>query len=141
MSRPRENEDATTSKAAIEHRRLFNFGGTRHLVKKGKGTQNAKAKDKGKQPATKFTFVCLADTTASCPRSSVKEETDLCNAGLGDTSIRLEINDSSVYLHEEILKTFPKLNETGGYELLLHQRGGGDNGGFHVIKPPSAVYD
>ena len=74
--------------------------------------------------------------------SSVKEKTDLCNAGLGDTTILLEINDSSVYLHEEILKTFPKLNETGGYELLLHQRGGGGNGRFHVIKPPppSAVY-
>ena len=143
VSRPCENEDATTSKAAIEHRRLFNFGGTRHLVNKGKGTQNAKAKAKGKQPATKFKFVCLADTTASCPPSSVKEKMDLCNAGLGDTTILLEINDSSVYLHEQILKTFPKLNETGGYELLLHQRGGGDNEGFHVIKPPpppSAVY-
>ena len=31
---------------------------------------------------------------------------------------------------------FPKLSETGGYELLLYQRGGGENGGFHVIKPP-----
>ena len=134
VSCPRENEDATTSKAAIEHRRLFNFGGTRHLVNKGKHMQNAKAK--AKQPATKFKFVCLTDTTACCPPSSVKEKTDLCNAGLGDTTILLEINYSSVYLHEEILKTFPKLNETGGYELLLHQRGGGDNGRFHVIKPP-----
>ena len=140
VSRPRENKDATTSKAAIEQRRLFNFGGTHHLVNKGKGMQKAKAK--GKQPATKFKFVCLADATASCPPSSVKEKTDLCNAGLGDTTILLEINDGSVYLHEKILKTFPKLNETGGYELLLHERGGGDNGGFHVIKPPplSAVY-
>ena len=48
VSQPRENKDAATSKAAMEHRQLFNFGETRHLVNKGNGTQNAKAKAKGK---------------------------------------------------------------------------------------------
>ncbi|CAB4023555.1 Hypothetical predicted protein, partial [Paramuricea clavata] len=139
-SRPPESEattsssSSTASNAASEHRRLFNFGKTRHLVTKSKGKQSTKGK--GKQPATKFKFVCLADSTTNCPPLSVKEKTDLCNAGLGDTTILLELNDSSVYLHEEVLKTFPKLSDTGGYELLLHQRGGGENGGFHTIKPP-----
>ena len=130
------SSSSTASNAASEHRRLFNFGKNRHLVTKTKGKSKQSVKGKGKQPATKLKFVCLADTSTNCPPSSVKEKTDLCNAGLGDTTILLELNDSSVYLHEEVLKTFPKLGDTGGYELLLHQRGGGENGGFHVIKPP-----
>ena len=69
----------------------------------------------------------------------MKEKTDLCNSGLGDTTILLELNDSSVYLHEKVLKTFPKLSDTGGYELLLHQRGGGENGGFHTIMQAPAL--
>lgn len=50
--------------------------------------------------------------------------------------MQLDLNESAVYLHEEIVKRFPQLSTTGGYELLLFQRGGGINGGFHMIKPP-----
>ena len=119
------------SSAISEHRRLFNFNKSRCSTK-AKG----KAASKKKEPTCKLKFVCLAETTATAPPSNVKDKTDLCNAGLGDCSLQLDLNESSVYLYEEILKKFPQLAHTGGYELSLYQRGGGINGGFHAIKPP-----
>ena len=64
------------------------------------------------------------------------EKTALCNCGLGDGSITFEINGGSDYCHSKILEKYPKLAVAGGYELLLHQRGSGDDAGFHPIKPP-----
>ncbi|CAB4013392.1 Hypothetical predicted protein, partial [Paramuricea clavata] len=122
---------STISSAISEHRRLFNFNKSRCSTK-GK----AASKKKEKQPTCKLKFVCLAATTATAPPSNVKDKTDLCNAGLGDCTLLLDLNESSVYLYEEILKKFPQLAHTGGYELSLYQRGGGVNGGFHAIKPP-----
>ena len=81
-------------------------------------------------------FVCLSSTLATTPPSSVKDKTELCNAGLGDSSMVLDLNESTTYCHEKIIERYQKLDGAGGYELLLFQRGGGDGGGFHVIKPP-----
>mgnify|MGYP002803922985 CR=1 FL=1 len=115
------SNSSTTLSAVNEHRRLFNFNKSRSYSKKNKAT----SKKKEKQPTCKLKFVCLATTTATAPPSSVKDKTDLCNAGLGDCTLHLDLNKSSVYLHEEIVKKFPQLADTGGYELLLYQRGGG----------------
>ena len=43
------------------------------------------------------------------------------------------MNGSSV--HPQLLERFPLLSSAGGYELLLHQRGGIDQG-FHKIPTP-----
>ena len=64
------------------------------------------------------------------------EKTALCNCGLGDGSITFEMNEGCDYCHSKILEKYPKLAMAGGYELLLYKRGGGDDAGFHSIKPP-----
>lgn len=79
-----------------------------------------------KQLTCRLKFVCLSSTTATGPPSSVKEKTDLCNAGLGDDTPILDLNEDSFYCHEKVLARYPRLNQSGGYELLLFQRGGGE---------------
>ena len=89
---------------------------------------------KGKRPATcTLKFVCLANSDAEKPQSSIKERTILCNAGLGEKSVQLDANANQAECHEEITKHFPQLGETG-YEVLLYQRG--EDGGFFKIDPP-----
>ena len=46
------------------------------------------------------------------------EIADLIRAGLGRKQITLFDGDGSHELHREILHTFPRLSEGGGYELL-----------------------
>ena len=70
------------------------------------------------------------------PRS-VKERTQLANAGLGDTSIQFDLHGETLHCHERIIGSFPKLADVG-YELLLFQRGEG--GGFYNLAPPPPPY-
>ena len=116
--------------AISEHRRLFSFGKRRQLPSKQKGNK------KIKNQSCTLKFVCLSSTKAEIPPSSVKERTELCNAGLGDSSIKLELNDDRTYLYEKVMECYPKLFDAGGFEFLLFQRGGGEDGGIHVISPP-----
>ena len=39
-------------------------------------------------------------------------------------------------VYEGLIKHFTPLKDAGGFELYLHQRGAGDDSGFHIIKPP-----
>jgi hypothetical protein len=78
--------------------------------------------------------VCLASKDAAGSPSSVKERTVLSNAGLGDGSISFAQDGTSVY--SGILEKYPKLKSVGGFDLLLFQRGGGEDTGFHKILPP-----
>ena len=38
--------------------------------------------------------------------------------------------------YDTILEQYTKLKDAGGFDLMLYQRGGGQDGGFHVINPP-----
>ena len=113
-----------------EHRRLFSFGKKRKLP-----SQQKDSKKKRPQLCT-LKFVCLSSTNAENPPSSVNERTELRNAGLGDISIKLELNDDRNNLYGKVMECFPKLADAGGFEFLLFQRGSGEDGGFHVISPP-----
>ncbi|XP_031573313.1 uncharacterized protein LOC116307286 isoform X2 [Actinia tenebrosa] len=79
-------------------------------------------------------FVCLASKDADHPPTTVKQRTVLSNAGLGDGSISFPQDGTSVY--GGIMDKYPKLKSVGGFDLLLYQRGGGEDSGFHQILPP-----
>jgi len=118
--------------AAAEQRRLFSFGRPAKT-----SNQTGKGKSKGKRPPTcTIKFVCLASKDATKPPTSVREKAALCNGGLGDGSITFDVGSGSDHCHLKMIEKFPKLATAGGYELMLHQRGGGDDAGFHPINPP-----
>lgn len=110
--------------AAVEQRRLFSFG------------KRQQQSCKGKHPVKtcSLKFVCLASKDDEGPPCSVKQRTELSNAGLGDGNISFVVDGSTVY--NGILEKYPKLKSVGGFDLLLFQRGGGEDGGFHRIMPP-----
>ena len=122
------------SSVIAEHRRLFSFG--KSLRQQNPVSNKSKTKKKGRQPMCTLKFFCLSSTNAVSPPSNVKEKTELYNAGLGDCSISLEINDDETYCNEKLIDRYSKLPDAGGYELLLFQRGGGDSAGFHLIRHP-----
>ena len=60
------------------------------------------------------TFVCLENKDAStCPSSTEKQE--LFCGGLGERKIQ---SDDASEVHKKLIETYPKLVESGGYELL-----------------------
>lgn len=77
--------------------------------------------------------MCMAKRDSVKPPTSVKDRTQLVNAGLGDTSIQFDLHEGVVHCHQRIVGIFPKLADVG-YELLLFQRGEG--GGFCNLAPP-----
>lgn len=85
-------------------------------------------------PTCTVKFVCLASKNAERPPQTVKERTALSNACLGDKSISLVDDGEPVY--STIVEHFPKLAETGGFDFLLYQRGGGSGSGFHAVNGP-----
>ena len=113
-----------------EQRRLFGHG---NQAKRPRPSNSLSKSKRG--PTCTLKFVCLASKEeADRPPMSVKERTALANAGLGDASITFGINKSSVY--NGIIERFPQLSEVGGFDLMLFQRGTGEDAGFHRIHPP-----
>ena len=111
-----------------EHRKLFGY-------KKGKQPKRGKSVVKQQRVQTcSLKFVCLASGSSSKPPTSVKERTMLANAGLGDSTILFDLDDSTSHCHEKILEAYPKLASTG-YELLLFDRSA-DVQSFCHLKPP-----
>ena len=80
-------------------------------------------------------FFCLSKVACEKPPTSVYEKTALSNCGLGTGSVTLDINSSANDLHHNLVEKFPLLEAGGGYELLLCQQGGQEQG-FHSIPPP-----
>ena len=113
-----------------EQRQLFNFG-KRKSLPSCSHTKATKAK-KVSKCTTKF--CCLASKGAHKPSSSIKDRTDLCNMGLGDKSINFMLDGSPTY--DTILEQYPKLKDAIGFDLMLFQRGSGEDAGFHVVNPP-----
>ena len=67
------------------------------------------------------------------PPSAIGTRTALCNAGLGPANINFEMN--GVPVHQGLMERLPLLGSAGGYELLLYQCGGLDQG-FHEVPKP-----
>lgn len=84
------------------------------------------------QPCT-LKFFCLANIDDDKPPCNVASKTALSNCGLGPGSITLDVNSPSI--HDSLLEKFPLLVAAGGYELLLYQRGGDDQG-LHKLPAP-----
>lgn len=111
-----------------EHRRLFGYSNTGN-VPKAKGKAITK---RGSGQTCTLKFVCLGKRHQVKPPTSARERTVLCNAGLGDTTIVLNVNGDSDHCHGKIIETFPKLAQSG-YELLLYDRAG-ENSSFFPLK-------
>ena len=88
---------------------------------------------KKKNPTCTIKFFCLGNPHDEGPPSSLSARTALSSVGLGPASLNLVMDGSSI--HQELLNSFPSLSSGGGYELLLYQRGGCDQG-FHKIPAP-----
>ena len=97
--------------------------------KRSRGT----SKGKGKMQSCTVKFYCLAKIGTEKPPSTIYEKTYLSNCGLGPGSISFNIDGTNV--HQNLTERFPLLEQAGGYELLLFQRGGAEQG-FHRIPPP-----
>ena len=115
-----------TNSRLHEHVRVFNYA-------KGCSTFVGKGKGPAKTPTCSLKFFCLGSTNNAKPPCSISAKTALCNAGLGPAHITFEMNGFTV--HQKLLERFPSLSSAGGYELLLYQCGGLDQG-FHKIPNP-----
>ena len=95
----------------------------------GKGKGPAKKKN----PTCSIKLFCLGNPHDDRPPSSLGARTALSTAGLGPATLNVVMDGSSI--HQELLNIFPPLSSGGGYELLLYQREGCDQG-FHKIPAP-----
>ena len=109
-----------------EHRRLFGYKPPTPRDKSGQTRSDKKriiSLRSGKPVAIVIkdtwthNFVCLSkcvdENTPTC-----KEKLALAMAGLGEKKIVFRKNGKGCHIHEKLLKTFPKLKDGGGYELL-----------------------
>ncbi|XP_019853033.1 PREDICTED: uncharacterized protein LOC109582636 [Amphimedon queenslandica] len=80
------------------------------------------AKKKAKVPSWTHNFVCLARVEQDIvPDSS--ERAVLQIAGLGEKKIQFPVDADSYYVYDELIASFPKLRNCGGFELLrTHDR-------------------
>lgn len=82
-------------------------------------------------------FVCLANRGQDRVPLPM-EKIELVHANLGPLNLELSLNGDAQIFHDEILKSYPKLQDCGGYELL---RGSDTNNKeLTVIAPPVGGY-
>lgn len=83
---------------------------------------NPPTKKKAKVPSWTHVFVCLARMEQDIvPDSS--ERAVLQIAGLGEKKLQFPIDADSYYIYDELVASFPKLRNSGGFELLrTHDR-------------------
>lgn len=117
---------SVSSAALAAHCKLFNYSG-------GKVSKGKRAK-KERKPTCSLKVLCMSSCSRDRPPVSVKEQTNLANAGLGDAVIVFNLDGDSAHLHEKLLEKFPKLG-TAGYQLLLFHRNG-EESAFCALKPP-----
>ena len=122
-----------------EHRRVFNYSAARSVPNFNPTTRNPpnRHSKRGKKKVQTCTlkFFCLANVEDEKPPATVAGKAFLSNLGLGPGSITLDLNGDTLTIHENLLQRFPPLSLAGGYELLLFQRGG-DEQGFHKVPTP-----
>lgn len=127
---PSTSHSSTPISILSEQRRLFNFGKRKSLP----SCSHTKATKSKKVSKCTIEFCCLGSKDAHKPPNSIKDRTELCNMGLGDKSITFILDGSPSYA--TILEHYPKLKDAGGFDLMLFQRGSGEDAGFHVINAP-----
>ena len=110
-----------------EHSRVFHY-----TEGKSRTTGKGKAPIK-KIPTCTIKFCCLGFVDSDKPPTTVAAKTTLANSGLGPSTMSFEMN--GVAIHSQLLERYAKLSSAGGYELLLYQRGGEEQG-FHHLPPP-----
>lgn len=126
-----------SSELLKERNRLFNFGFRRRNSSKAALNPPTKSKKKKLHSTWCHDFVCLSSTTATKPPSSL-EIAALIRAGLGRKQLTLFEGDGSVEVHTEIMQSFPRLQEGGGYELMRVAESGQRL--LQVIPSPSDGY-
>jgi len=84
-------------------------------------------------------FVCLSSTTSTKTPGPVLSG-NLMRAGLGKKSISIFSFADSTELHNEIMNTFPSLENGGGYELLRVGEPKGQRNSLIVIPQPREGY-
>ena len=106
---------------ASEHRRVFNYTARRASTFVPVAQQSRASRIKGK------------NKVHDKPPATVARKATLCNCGLGPGTVTVDVQNGS--LHECLIEKFPPLSSAGGYELLLFQRGG-EQQGFHKLPTP-----
>ena len=115
-----------TTTPCEEHRQVFQYV-------KGKKASTRKGKAPKKVPICTMKFCCLGCVNDEKPPTTVSAKTVLANSGLGPATMSFEMDGSTI--HSRLLSRYPKLENSGGYELLLYQRGGEEQG-FHQLPGP-----
>lgn len=113
------------SKSIQEHRKLF----------KPYNTSRKRPYNQARVHNATLKFVCLGYADDTKPPNSISDKTALSNVGLGPASITMDMEGDAGHCKEKILAEYPLLRSTGGYELMLYQRGGNTKG-FHRISEP-----
>ena len=120
----------------------MNYWNPMSVLGKRKGTCSTKTPSKGgkkksRVPTWTHTFVCLAETDQDIvPDPS--DRASLQMAGLGEKKIQFDGDSDAHGIHEELLSQFPKLRESGGYELMRTQDKGSKL--LNVIDVPPSGY-
>ena len=126
----------TNADLEAEHRRVFiNPSRARQTFRPVRQPSRARQTMRKRTPTSTVKFVCLSNVHARKPPSNVAEKAALANSGLGPGTIVFQANGDANNFHETLVGKFPLLSTGGGYELLLYQRGGLQQG-FHKIVPP-----
>ncbi|XP_028516404.1 uncharacterized protein LOC114575542 [Exaiptasia diaphana] len=125
------NASSSSSNSSTEHRKVFNYMPRASIFRP---SASSKKKGKGKLQTCTLKFFRLADIEQDKPPGSIAGTT-LSNCGLGPASITIDLNSSMKNLHACLIERYPLLEAAGGYELLLYQRGGEEQG-FHQLPSP-----
>ena len=123
-----------TASTIQEHQRVFNYMKPKSGGFNPRRNSASSKKGKSKLQSCTLKFFCLSKVNSEKPPSSVFKKTGLSNCGLGPGSITIDLNSSASDVHHNLVERFPLLQAGGGYELLLYQRGGLEQG-FHNIPP------
>jgi len=73
--------------------------------------------------------------SSKIPPTQIVERAAHANSDLGPGTIVFDADGNSSHFHQKIMDKFPALESSGGYELLLYQRGGQEKG-FDKLEPP-----
>ena len=112
-------KDVKSIRASEEHRRSFNFSsGKGKNPKFGKPPPVKRSKKCISTPWT-HQFVCIADNEQIKPPTTYLERTSLLEAGLGEKKVSFPNIDCSYEEYRQLLlQEYPKLSQSGGYELM-----------------------
>ena len=103
---------------------LWSFMSILSGKRRSSGTKLPKlpAKKKVKVPSWTHVFVCLAHVEQdTVPESN--ERAMLQIAGLGEKKLQFPVDADSDFIYAELVANFPKLRDSGGFELLkTHDR-------------------